>query len=345
MFMKIILTVDYELFGNGSGSCEACRINPTTKMAELASGFSIPLTFFVDYGELRRKKAEIKNNKDKKTEDGMVLTEEQLKTLISSGHDVQFHLHPQWLKAQKGKNDRWEVCPELESIAKLEDLTELTFPELFQESKDYFEKLLKPVNGKYECYAFRAGAWAIQPSQPVLEGLSDAGFKIDSSVFPGMKKTEEHYNIDYSAAPIEKDYWGVRSDVCSPAEQPALLEIPIASNKASGIQRLFTENILQRFLGKGYAPGCEGTSFSKSSLFKRLKKLIKANYHAVDFCHYRPGKLIKYLKKRREKGFEYTVLIGHTKEFSSPESFRQFLQTATRNEFEFTTFEALKDVL
>ena len=52
MKYHLIFTLDYELFGNGSGCIDKCLIDPTAKCQSLLEQAGAPLTVFVETLEL-----------------------------------------------------------------------------------------------------------------------------------------------------------------------------------------------------------------------------------------------------------------------------------------------------
>ena len=92
--MNIYLTYDYELFfGNQSGSAQKCIIEPTNHLRLIAGRTGAKMTFFVDVGYL--KQLEAFQNFDKVKIDYLAV-KDQIKTLVSEGHDCQLHIHPHW---------------------------------------------------------------------------------------------------------------------------------------------------------------------------------------------------------------------------------------------------------
>jgi hypothetical protein len=226
------------------------------------------------------------------------------------------------------------------SIADVPDNSRLSLQELFREAKRYFDQLLQPIDSSYECNAFRAGAWAIQPETEVLKSLANIGFTLDSSVVPGMRKNNEYVEIDYTDAEWDSDLWKVSTSVTREDPEGDLLELPIASQSIRGFRRLLQENIPQRILGHGHPEGCEGNS-SSANQQSYLKQLIARKTHAVDFCHYYANSLLNYVNDQQNKGRKILNLIGHTKDFSMPDHFQKFLKKAKESGH---TFPAIQEV-
>jgi hypothetical protein len=100
-----------------------------------------------------------------------------------------------------------------------------------KEGKRYLDNLLGPVEPSYECIAFRAGAYCIEPSAVVIQNLLKVGIICDTSVTKGS------YNppfFDYRDAYSHFWPWFVSPDDVKykSEKEEGLLEIPIYSYKA-----------------------------------------------------------------------------------------------------------------
>ena len=114
--------------------------------------------------------------------------EKQLKRAFSEGHDIQLHLHPQWLFA-KYENNRWIMNNNKWRLAKIPltktKTSDMNLKNLILKGKNTIENILRQVDGSYTCNVLRAGGFNIYPSQNILEVIKKLGFVADSSVFPG----------------------------------------------------------------------------------------------------------------------------------------------------------------
>ncbi|MFB6347648.1 MAG: hypothetical protein ABEK50_18175 [bacterium] len=342
--MDIILSIDYEIFGDGSGDCKHCRIEPSRRLLDVLDNYDgICSTFFVDYGELRAKRRVSKELKDggrrKNIQECLRRTEEQLMKIVDRGHDVQLHLHPQWLGADF-KDNKWDLPRRGWSTPAIIDEHGYDFfSSLLDEARGYFENLLQPVENDYRCNVFRAGGWAIQPEGEVLEALKENGFVVDSSVVPGMSKDGYDYAIDYTDAPRDRDAWWVTDSVSAPGTEDGLLEVPISSLDLLGFQRLYKENLINRKWGDAYPEGCEGNSFGRSfTVFDYLKWLISYQSAPLDFCHFTTQAMVDYLEGSDKSDRNLIVMMGHSKEFYDQDSFRSLLEQLLDLPATFTDF-------
>ena len=142
---KLLLTVDYEIWGNGTGSFVDLVYQPTSKMLDICDLYDAKLTIFAEMGHywaMKRYSNLFKNE--------ISLFETQLKNAISRGHDVQLHLHPQWNEASY-ENNKWRLDYNKWACS------ELSYNEIYKllkKGKADLEKLLKTVKNDYQCIAF-----------------------------------------------------------------------------------------------------------------------------------------------------------------------------------------------
>ena len=106
--IKIVISGDYEIFGNGTGDVMNCMIKPTYGLLKICEKHGAKYTIFMEMGEYWAFK---KYAKELEKDLGYVpheAIERQLKDAIKRGHDVQLHLHPQWLGAEY-QNGEWNL--------------------------------------------------------------------------------------------------------------------------------------------------------------------------------------------------------------------------------------------
>ena len=99
--MDIALTLDYELFGNGSGDMFEDVIYPTEEILTIYDKTNVKSTIFfevVEYWKLRE--AWDAGNKMGYKKDPALAMKDQIIKAFQKGHDIQLHIHPQWLNAK-----------------------------------------------------------------------------------------------------------------------------------------------------------------------------------------------------------------------------------------------------
>ena len=257
----LILTVDYEVFGNGLGRIDPCVLAPAQRMMDIADPFGALLTFFVEATEFMvMEKAGVAE---------VYQVHQQIAWAISHGHDAQLHLHPQWEGAFRQSDGSWRMDNARWRIG------DLPFEEslrILRESKKWLENVARKGSPQYRCLAFRAGGWCIQPSQEVLRALGELGFQIDSTVAPALRNTLPAEWYDFRTAPL-KPYWKTDRDVCADGVS-GLWEVPIATGKIGKWRHLRALKSARASGEGGLAPGCRGAYHGPDSRLQGLRGKI-----------------------------------------------------------------------
>src|SRR5260370_34701062 len=68
---------------------------------------------------------------------------------------------------------------------------------MLADTKKYLEDLLQPVDARYRCLAFRAGALAAAPSDHLFESLVELGIELDVSIGGGVFVNNQTLQLDY----------------------------------------------------------------------------------------------------------------------------------------------------
>ncbi len=220
MKIAIVLTNDWELFGDGSGDYFDIQEKPLRELLSLlgATGGKITLMAEVMQQFYFRSLSET-DGSAKEIADSW---ETALKDTIDQNHDVQLHIHPQWLGA-KGPGTK----PDMAKWA-LSSLPNDTIEELVIKGKNYLDELLTPVRPGYSCRAFRAGGYGIQPEKEILPILRKNGIICDSSV---SKNLYSEGMYDFRQAPSNIIPWHTApGNLCLPGNPgEGLLELPVYS--------------------------------------------------------------------------------------------------------------------
>ena len=181
---QIILTLDYELYGNGSGNIYTHIIEPTERILTLAGEYKAKITFFVEVVEFWRIEQEwLKGNTMGYSNNPIDDIRKQLQEARMQGHDIQLHIHPQWVDAEY-RNGAWSVNLADWRLGGYDKQGEYSLENLLVKGKATLEEWIKPVDAGYECIALRAGGYNIQPSGELVKAMLAAGLKVDSSIIP-----------------------------------------------------------------------------------------------------------------------------------------------------------------
>ena len=335
--MNIILSIDYEIFGNGSGCMNACMVKPLDNMLNLCTKYNALLSIFAETMEIKT----LQTSKHFKAEADVVC--HQLQKASKNGHDVQLHLHPQWQGAKFSDNQLNTLNAEKWRMG---NLTKDEQTQLIKEGKEWLEQLLRPVCADYQCIAFRAGGWCVQPSQSIIESLQENGIAIDSTVAPGTKNASKADWFDFKKAPQKKAYWKADSDVMKPSSK-GIYELPIATSRIGLFNHLCI--ILDRMSHDSLAPECCGSysipGVKESRILSKLGKLSNLGHVMLDISTMPADTLIKITENWQRKfpnNDDVTVVaIGHTKNFTTRSvlEFEKYLHWAEQQNHQFITYQ------
>jgi hypothetical protein len=323
--MKILLTLDYELFlGKTTGSVQKCLIEPMERLQEETKRWSPKFTLFVDAVYLYRLK--MYGNTYPELQKDFELITEHLKRLQAQGHDIQLHIHPHWwFSHYDGK--RWILDNE---HYKLSDLTEKDAQEVFLTSKECLETIL----GK-KVIAFRAGGFSAQPTERMAQLFAENNMIIDSSVYPGNNYDSPHQKYDYRNCP-DKPWYRFEKDICKEEKEGKLIEIPLTVYRLSPLFYWMLSIIKLQKLQKHRHLG-DGTSVrtTHNSIWERLTHKT-AGFATID--GYKISYLYKAYRKALAESRTLFCVIGHPK-LTTPYSAKQLGQFCAKvaGEAEFIT--------
>jgi len=231
--IDLVISLDYEIFGHGAGDVRRDIIEPTQRLLDICDSHGAKLTIMFEVAEYWAFK-QMEDQLDLGYSPAKAM-EEQAQDAISRGHDVQLHLHPQWIGAEldnrlwRVKMDQWCIADLPHGLGDQGD--EYSIMGALSKGKHTLESMLCPVKPSYECIAFRAGGFHIQPSCQVIPAMKAVGLSIDSSVVQGLHVQSPHWHCDFRTAMSNYGYWWTTADdVCrsGPAHEH-ILELPVCS--------------------------------------------------------------------------------------------------------------------
>lgn len=348
--LQVIFTSDHEIHGNGDGSPLELMVEPTRRMLKLFDRYGAKLTIMAEVAEILRFRDHLRQTgRDNFAYEAIVA---QLQNAVAGGHDVQLHLHPSYVSAVY-REGQWEQDYQSYDFARLGYRRILG---LVREGRDFLESILRPVRSTYSCSVFRAGNWAMQPSSDAVRALSDAGVRIDTSVFKyGRRHGLVEFN--YSRAWDALVPWPVSTeDVCSRELTSNLFEVPIyAESRWIGAfltpLRLYRvlQSRLHRLGSSEPMLESEGRAHARSIL-KRGIQLLRRHAWKLDFNQCTGIQLRAALQRAERRASSAAcalpvVLIGHSKLFTAwnERSLRSFLEFVAghQDRFIFATFGAV----
>ena len=367
--IDLILSLDYEIFGNGAGDVMRDIIEPTNRLLDICDRYGAKLTIMFEVAEYWAfKKMEDKLDLGYSPANAM---EEQVKNTISRGHDVQLHLHPQWLGAEL--NDRvWRVRINQWSIANLphglgDKEDEYSITGALSKGKHTLERIIYHVKPSYECIAFRAGGFHIQPSRHVIAAMKAVGLLMDSSVVDGLYEKNPMWYCDFRDAVSNYGYWWTsEDDVCrSGSEYEQILELPVYSTRQLYLTNLrwskLHAELKRRKLESRYRSTIRQAGGIRSTykITEILQKLASMHPVTVDFCKMNARSMIKAVEEvilTNNHSNDETeriipiVLIGHSKDFWNDKQLNDFLSameshSRSKGEIKFGTFSDVAEEL
>ncbi|RJQ28490.1 MAG: methyltransferase domain-containing protein [Peptococcaceae bacterium] len=200
-YKKVIITIDYETWhpipAGKRIDWEKDIFQPTAQLMNMAESCGAVLTFMVEMGEYYW----LKEHYAAMAEE----MEEQWRSIVRRGHDIQLHLHPGWLPESGARHDPVRGYSWDRSKNKADDYPG-DLASLIARCKDDLERVLLPVQSACRVNAFRAGAYQVQPFRRLAQALKKCGIKADTSVFQGGCSKERGYDfrLAYSS---HQPYW------------------------------------------------------------------------------------------------------------------------------------------
>ena len=330
--MKILITLDYELFFGESGTPEKCIIEPTKHLVNIANKYNFKCVFFVDAGYLVKLKKEYL--RFPKLREDYELVTSQIKELSDSGHEIQLHIHPHWEDSFYDGN-RWIFNL---NRFRLSDFEYQDIDRIVYEYKSELEEL----SGK-KVFAYRAGGWCIQPFNKTKDVFIKNGISMDSTVFFNGSNSTKTQWFDFTKAP-NKSFWKFDTDPCIENDKGYFTEIPISSVKVSPV--FYWKFIFLKFFGKDkYKSYGDGSSSGMSKL-QIIKMLLLPSYSVVSMDGFKASLLKRALSERKKNSEnDNFVVIGHPKAFSkySLNEFDDFLASALSKENSIITYKNILD--
>jgi len=340
----LITSVDYEVFGDGSGDVSREQIERTSILKKIADRCGVKLTIMFEYAQfLAYNKFSYQN---KKLAEDNEKIKNQLISLIRDGHDVQLHYHAQWEGATYDKvNDKFELNINHVDIS---SLPYNIIVKRLKEGKLFLENLLIPYSPKYQCIGFRAGSWAVKDQEKLLRALKEAEFQSDTSVVPNTKFESEQVKFEYQNCPHQYHYWFVDKTLEENSRSRNFLEVPIYTKKTPfAFLKYFNSKyfISRKIVSRLYKTKISEQNFS---FLQKIQKIISRNYYMADLNTMSYKTLIKMFEdvmKDNQFSSEKIIplmLISHSKTSYAIDDislFFDYLKKTYPDQVEFWTYQ------
>jgi len=183
---------DWEVRGNGSGDPRVLQFEPMRKLVKIFNKQGIRGSFNAEVMQQLAYRSHQERFPELK-----VIADEWEQVVMESfrqGHDIQLHLHPQWLGASyQGRGD-WKLGGDWSIL----NYSPQQIRAMLVTGKQYLETLLRRIDPAYSCVSFRAGSWCAAPSDSLMSILSELGFVFDMSIVAGVRYDTPQVKLDYT---------------------------------------------------------------------------------------------------------------------------------------------------
>lgn len=301
--LVLILSQDYELYFQQSGTIEKCLFEPCEALLTSARRAGYAITFYVDAGMLCRMQELAGAVPRLGREHDRVRG--HLESLARAGHDIGLHVHPHWEDATFS-GDRW--CFE-GTRYQLGQFTDEAAAEIVRR----YAVTLSEACGVAPT-SYRAGGFCVEPFDRISAALLDAGIDVDSSVVPGAYLKNGGKGFDFRNVP-SADWWRFgRSPTVAQADGK-FLEIPVTPLELPAwyywrrvIDRLGpqTAATADRHFGDGTAK-----AVGRSEVLRRLAGLSRIAEASIDAA--KAGELGRTVAG---SGRRLVHIMGHPKNIS-----------------------------
>lgn len=340
----ILLTLDYELYGNGSGDVFRHIIEPTNKILAVCLKYHVKLTIFFEVIEyLALKREWDSGNTMGYAENPISAMEHQIQEAYRHGHDVQLHIHPQWINAVYN-DGQWKVDLDNWRLGEYHGEGEKSLYHILRQGKDTVEQIIRPVDTSYQCTALRAGWFNIQPSHHIVHTMQELGMKMDSSVFPGGKETGTLNRFDFTSITNDKGYWHVDRDVTLESlHKTNVIELPIVAYPMKRYEKFLTISRLKNYF-KNTRSSLDSleSKISHKTWLSKISYFFDNEWQTWDFCLFSKKMHKKFMEKcnrvHDETGRKFFVAIGHPKGLTGIEPLTFLIEYAGMNGYRFGTF-------
>lgn len=327
-------------------------VQPTDRLLKLCETHGAKMTIFFEVGEywaFEQYDSQLRKDLDYSPCEQM---KRQMIDAIQRGHDVQLHLHPQWIDARYDKgiwqlcNTHWRLADLPSGLGDKSDITSITGA--LHTGKQTLENMIKPVKADYQCVCFRAGGFYAQPSRNIISAMKRAGLRADSSVVKGYK-TSTPFEVDYSHVETDKAAWWTTNTELTAEGKPGenIIELSVSS-RMQPYWKNFKKTKLLAALKRRHA---ERTSHSNHTIDRdissvpdcctMLKKLLRNCSSTFDFCKLSSRDMLERIKEHTKYPEQPIVMIGHSKDFVNDREFDKFLASLCKNEN--VSFQSMSD--
>lgn len=324
--IECIFTLDYEIYGNGTGALRDLVYEPAERLREIFQKWNARFVNFVEVAEFERIDA-------LGTDADIDLVRRQIRELHRDGFETGLHLHPQWCNASF-VDGRWVLD---DTEYNLCNLPRRRIAEIVETSLDYLRDVVN--QSSFTPLSFRAGNWLFQPTQIAANVLAEHSIRLDSSVFKGG--LQHNHGLDYRPALRNGHFWSFSSDATEADPGGPWIEVPIYTEMVPPWRMATSKRI---GLGNSFGNTGQATSRKMNRVFDFLRFRYPRKF---DFCRMTLDELTsmvdRIITKDQEEPASYKpiVAIGHTKDFNDPQTVDAFFSFLRAKKISISTFEAI----
>lgn len=324
--IECIFTLDYEIYGNGSGALTDLVYDPTERLCEIFQKWNARFVNFVEAAEFEKIEAYA-------TDPAIGMVRKQIRDLHRQGFEIGLHLHPQWSNARYD-NGQWNLDY---SEYNLCTLPRPRIAEIVGNGLAYLRSVVG--DARFTPLSFRAGNWLFQPTRAAAGVLAEHGIRIDSSVFKGG--LQRNHRMDYRRAPKNEFYWRFEKDVNQANPSGGWTEIPIYTEMVP-FWRMLTAKRLAFKNSYGGANGPRpGGKLNRLLDFARLRYPLKLDFTRMTLPEL-SAMMNRVIREDHKQPGQYrpVVAIGHTKDLVDAQTVDDFLSFLRDNDIRVATFES-----
>ena len=350
----LVITLDYELPATPKGDVRRHMIEPTANILDICEQRGAKLTVMAEVCELWAfEKLVNAGYREHLQYDPAEEIRYQLVAIIQRGHDVQLHLHPQWVNAL-WESSRWHLDY---AHYILTDFSDGEMVDILRRGKADLEALLCPHDRDYECVGFRAGNWNTRPVDRYIAALRRAGLQSDTSVFKWGYADSAANRYDYRSAHSNVCAWYAQDhDLNRSSSKIGVLEMPIATELVRSSKMLTPKRL---WLARKYireddtidaaVKSATGNRMPSGCGTSKLRKLFGRCPMKLDFCKLTAPEMLEMVQSLiRQCRNDADVLpiplvmIGHSKTHGAALILDRFLGLVNKECGDIVTFSTYR---
>lgn len=322
--IECIFTIDYEIYGNGTGSLRELVYDPAERLMATFQKRNARFVVFVEVAELEIIEA-------KSIDSAIESVKHQIRDFRKDGFEIGLHLHPWWYNAHR-QNGGWILD---QSEYNLCALPGERIAQIIDRGISYLRRILGESD--FTPLSHRAGHLLFQNTQAAARVLAERGIKVDSSVYKGGLWAQ--HDLDYRPALRNGYYWRFTGDANVPDPQGILLEIPIYTQMVP-TWKMFTNKRI------GLQQKGSSSAHTGKKILSRMIDFLRFRYPLkFDLCQMSLKELTRimdavFLEEQKDPtSFRPIAAIGHTKDLVDFETVESFLAYLNEKEIKISTFE------